>query len=241
MAGQVQQEPSYVLHRRAYRETGLLVDLFTLNHGRLTLVAQGANSTKSALKAQLQPFLPLLADWRGKSDLKTLIRLETRQGVRLAHGRVLYSAFYLNELLQKLLPAGEAYPELFAAYLEALDRLSGLAAPADVEPVLRRFEMSLAETMGYGFSWVRTSDSGQAVRADGHYCYDPQQGLLETQSPQSSLQALPGGVLLSIGAGNLAGHDERRLAKQVMRSLVDFLLQGRPLNSRALFTRTGSG
>lgn len=241
MATPVQQEPAYVLHRRPYRETSLLVDLFTLNHGRMGLVVRGGNTPKSPLKAQLQPFQPLLVDWQGRGELKTLTQAEVRPGVRLGQGRALYSGFYLNELLQKLLPVADATPELFAAYLESLGALAELPPPVDVEPVLRNFEMALAEAMGYGFSWSRASDTGLVVVSGRRYCYDPQLGLLETPTPDARLQALRGDLLLSIGEGNLTGQGERRLAKQVMRSLMDFLLQGRPLNSRALFTRTRPG
>lgn len=238
MATPVQQEPAYVLHRRPYRETSLLVDLFTLNHGRMGLIVRGAHTPKSPLKAQLQPFQPLLVDWQGRGELKTLTQVEVRPGVRLGQGRALYSGFYINELLLKLLPAADASPELFAAYLESLASLAALLPPADVEPVLRSFEMSLADAMGYGFSWSWASDTGRAVASGNRYCYDPQLGLLETPTANARLQALRGDLLLNIGEGNLTGQGERRLAKQVMRSLVDFLLQGRPLNSRALFTRT---
>ncbi|MBC7182459.1 MAG: DNA repair protein RecO, partial [Marinobacter sp.] len=72
MKGPELQEPAYVLHRRPWRETSLMVDLFTLNHGRMTVIAKGANSAKSPLKAQLQPFQALVVDWTGRGDLKTL-------------------------------------------------------------------------------------------------------------------------------------------------------------------------
>ena len=36
MKGAEHQEPAYVLHRRPWREHSLLVDLFTLNHGRVS-------------------------------------------------------------------------------------------------------------------------------------------------------------------------------------------------------------
>ncbi|MEE3169526.1 MAG: DNA repair protein RecO, partial [Pseudomonadota bacterium] len=72
------QEPAYVLHRRPWRETSLLVDVFTLNHGRMTVIARGASSAKSPLKAQLQPFQPLMLDWTGRGDLKTLTQVDVR-------------------------------------------------------------------------------------------------------------------------------------------------------------------
>lgn len=51
MKGAVQQEPAYVVHRRPWRETALLVDLFTLNHGRMSVVAEAP----TALRARSRP------------------------------------------------------------------------------------------------------------------------------------------------------------------------------------------
>lgn len=237
MAGQVQQEPAYVLHRRPFRETSLLVDLLTLNHGRVGVVARGANSTRSALKAQLQPFQPLLVDWTGRSDLKTLTHTETRAGVHLGQGTSLYSGFYINELLQKLLSPFDPAEDLFAAYIETLDQLA--RAGGNVEPVLRRFEMALAQSLGYGFAWDHTMDLGQPVQAGQRYCYDPQQGILALPADHVRVRELPGEVLLALAEGDLDSPQSRRVAKQVMRALTDFLLQGKPLNSRALFAGRG--
>ncbi|WP_328184898.1 DNA repair protein RecO [Marinobacter sp. OP 3.4] len=230
---QASQEPAYVLHRRPYRETSLLVDLFTLNHGKVGVIARGANSVRSAMKAQLQPFQPLLVDWTGRSDLKTLTHVDNRPGVQLGHGKGLYSGFYLNELLQKLLSPFDPAQDLFAAYLDALEALA--TAGDQVEPVLRRFEMRLAEGLGYGFDWGLAMDSGEPVQPGGRYCYDPQHGILAGSGDHARLTGLPGEALLKLAAGNLEDADARRTAKQVMRALTDFLLQGKPLNSRALF------
>ncbi|WP_372972668.1 DNA repair protein RecO [Marinobacter sp.] len=233
MAGHVQQEPAYVLHRRPFRETSLLVDLLTLNHGKVGVVARGANSTRSALKAQLQPFQPLLVDWTGRADLKTLTHTDIRPGIHLGHGKALYSGFYLNELLQKLLSPFDPAQELFAAYIEALGQLA--SAEGDVEPVLRQFEMALAQSLGYGFAWDEVTDLGQPVQAGQRYCYDPQRGILANPAEHTRLRGLPGEALLALASGDLHKPEARRLAKQVMRALTDFLLQGKPLNSRELF------
>ncbi|TNE83594.1 MAG: DNA repair protein RecO, partial [Gammaproteobacteria bacterium] len=233
MTGPVQQEPAYVLHRRPYRETSLLVDLFTLNHGRMTVVARGANTAKSALKAQLQPFQPLLLDWQGRGDLKNLTQAEARHGPVIARTVAMYSGLYINELLQKLLPPADPHPDLFATYI---DTLCQLADSKDVEPVLRRFEQAFAHAMGLGFDWDHVTDTGAAVTSGRSYYYDPEQGVL-CHPPQSRhLSGLEGDTLLAIAAGDLESDPCRRLAKRVMRMLVDFLMQGRPLHSRSLFS-----
>ncbi|MFN2361455.1 MAG: DNA repair protein RecO [Marinobacter sp.] len=232
MTGPVQQEPAYVLHRRPWRETSLMVDIFSLNAGRITLVARGGNGAKSPLKAQLQPFQPLLLDWTGRSDLKTLTQADVRSGPALKRTISLYSGLYVNELLQRLLPLADPHPRLFASYIDVIAELSDAI---DVEPVLRRFEQSFAAELGYDFAWDLATDTGHAVETSGYYCYDPEQGILATPSAGARLQNLSGATLRALASGDLESTECRRVAKRVTRVLVDYLLQGRPLNSRSLF------
>ena len=236
----VQQEPAYVIHRRPWRESSLLVDLFTLNHGRMAVVARGATGARSPLKAQLQPFQPLLVDWRGRSDLKTLVQVEVRPAELPTRTRALYSGLYINELLQRILPEADPHPVLFASYIDALQALSALPGGGDVEPVLRQFEQAFAGSLGYDFAWDRTTDTGECVQPQGCYGYDPAQGIVCPTNRDARLRQLPGDSLLSLAAGNLAPEGARKTAKRVMRVLIDYLLQGRPLHSRSLFSHSVS-
>ncbi|MFE8072604.1 DNA repair protein RecO [Marinobacteraceae bacterium S3BR75-40.1] len=228
----VEQEPAYVLHRRAYRETSLLVSLFSLEYGRMSLVARGATRPKSPWKAQLQPFQPLIVDWQGRGDLKNLAQVEVQSGPTPRGTRALYCGFYLNELMERLLPAQEPSRELFGAYIEALH---GLAQAEDLEQVLRRFEWVLIDVLGYGFSWDVASDLEETVQAGRSYGYDPQQGIVAEPGQSILLSGLPGDTLLTLAQGHLDDPGARRMAKRVTRALIDYLLQGRPLNSRKLF------
>lgn len=233
MRGPEEQEPAYVIHRRPWRETSLMVDVFTLNRGRMAVIARGANSAKSPLKAQLQPFQPLMLDWVGRGDLKTLTQVDVRSGPSLHRTASLYSGLYLNELLHRVLPAADPHPTLFAAYIDAI---AELAVVTDVEPVLRRFERAFAAALGFDFAWDLATDSGQSVEPDRQYGYDPEQGIVATPGSGARLQDLSGEVLLALAAGDLSSEPCRRTAKRVMRVLTDYLLQGRPLHSRSLFS-----
>lgn len=210
-----------------------MVDLFSLNHGRLSVVARGASGSKSALKAQLQPFQPLLLGWVGRGDLKTLTQVDVREGPALRRTVSLYSGLYLNELVQRVLPQADPHPTLFAAYIETL---ALLAETSDVEPVLRKFEQAFAAALGYDFAWDLAMDTGQPVCATQTYCYDPEQGIVTAVSTSVRLRNLPGNTLLALADGDYDTTASRRVAKRVMRVLTDYLLQGRPLNSRSLFT-----
>lgn len=63
------------------------------------------------------------------------------------------SAWYMNELLLRLLPREDAHPLLFDAYQTALEQLAGidpLPERLPVSGVLRRFEWVLLQETGYG-------------------------------------------------------------------------------------------
>ena len=51
-----QGELAYVLHARPWRETSLLVEVLSAEHGRVGLLARGVHGPKrQALRAALQP------------------------------------------------------------------------------------------------------------------------------------------------------------------------------------------
>ena len=230
-----QLDPAFVLHRRPYGETSLIIDLFSLHHGHFSAVARGAGRARSQWQAELQPFRPLRVSWSGRQSLKTLRHGEATAPPLALSGSRLYCGFYLNELLQRLLTGAEPAPELFGAYLDTLERLADGDAP--VEPVLRRFEYRLVAEMGYGISWEQTSDTGEPVEAGRLYAFHPESGVLAAHD--GSIGAIPGEHLLALASDELDNQAVLRLAKQLMRSLVDYLLQGRPLYSRRLFSRQG--
>lgn len=137
-------EPAFLLHRRPYRETSALVDLLTLNHGRIRAVAHGGQRPGSKSRQRLQPFTPLFVSWRGESELKRLVLMESRGQTALLAGEGLLCGLYANEIATRLLPLELAAPEVFAFYSALLD---ALPIPADRALALRRFEWALLETL----------------------------------------------------------------------------------------------
>src|SRR5512141_36397 len=148
----------YVLHTYPYRETSLILQVWTEKHGRLGLVAKGARRPKSASRAVLVPFQPLTLDWFGRGELRTLKTAEPTAPATPLAGQSLLSAFYLNELLLKLTTRDDPHEGLFAAYDDAINglRLISRQARQDrVEPVLRRFELRLLQELGYALELTR--------------------------------------------------------------------------------------
>ena len=137
---------AYMLHASAWRETSLILQIFSREHGNVAMVAKGAKRPYSALRPVLAAFQPLAVSWSGAGEVKTLTRAELA-GIRQLNGRALMSAWYMNELVLRLLPREDPYPVLYDAYEAAL---SALEDGASVAGSLRRFEWTLLEETGYG-------------------------------------------------------------------------------------------
>lgn len=129
----------FVLHSRPYSETSLILDVFSEDYGRLTLLAKGARRKRSNLKGALQPFTPLFMKWTGRGTMPILTQAEPISISLPMRGYILYSALYVNELIARVLETNTPYPVLFLDYLNVLRELAQADNP---EPALRRFELA---------------------------------------------------------------------------------------------------
>ena len=229
-------EPAFVLHTRAYRETSQLVDLFTRHYGRLRVVARGFRRPKTGGRV-LEPFIPLVVGWSGKGELKNLVSAEPSGHPLLLTGNHLFSGFYLNELILRLLADHDPHETLFDSYLEVIARLSG---GEEIEPTLRIFEYSLLDEIGYGLVLDSTIDAGNAVEPDSWYWFDPSTGVSERtfmDKEKSQPNWFRGSELLAIAAGEYTAPTSAKSAKRLMRLAIQSLLGDKPLRSRELFVR----
>jgi DNA repair protein RecO (recombination protein O) len=230
----IQLQPAYLLHRRPFRDSSQLLEVFTLDHGRLSLVARGVSRRRrgGALGALLQPFRPLLLSFSGRGELATLTAAEAAGAYLPLAGERLYSALYLNELLSRLLHRHESHPALFSDYGLALEALGDVAA---LEPVLRRFELRLLDELGYAIDITRDADSGEPLQLNAAYEVDPELGLRTAVGQAASGRTrLLGADLAAIAAGELEG-PVLASAKRLTRELLSPHLGPEPLRSRALF------
>jgi len=218
--------PAYVLHQYAYRDTSRIVEVFTAEHGRLTLFARGASGPKSALKGVLRPFQRLLVSWSGKSEACQLVTAETDGAATNLKPERIMSGFYLNELLLKLTERRDPHPEIFSSYAACVQAL----CDGDVEePTLRRFEKRLLNDLGYGLELGRT-ESGVPVRPDRYYRYAAQSG------PEPCVAEAPGAIygqsLADLQSEKFGDARSLHDAKRVLRAAIDVCLDGRSLKSR---------
>ncbi len=229
-AHRVEFAAGFVLHRRPYRDTSLIVDLYTRDYGRLCTFARAARGPRSRF-APLQPFRPLLLSWSGRGEAPTLTAAEGEGPPPPPLGpKYLLSAFYLNELLLKLTVPHDPQRELYLHYEATLARLR---AGAPLEEVLRQFETRLLQLLGYGSELAFEAD-GRPVVAEAYYHFRPGEGVWPL-SAGATAGAVSGRVLLALAAQQPLGDAEgQRQARAVLRAALDLCLEGRELSTRAV-------
>jgi DNA repair protein RecO (recombination protein O) len=229
----VDQQPALVLHSYPWRETSLIVEAFTRDHGRMALVARGAKRPTSQFRGLLTPFSPLLLSWSGRHEIKSLVRVEWCGGLPPLRGSALFAGFYLNELLVRLLARADPHERLFARYVETL---GALARPErEPEAALRAFELDLLRETGHAPAFDQCAD-GAAVDAGATYRLDPQRGLVRVEGLPGDDDALllPGRSALAIARGDFAAPEAAADCKRVLRYLIRYHLNGQPLNTRRI-------
>lgn len=143
---------AFVLHSWDWSETSLIVELFTRERGRVVVVAKGAKRPYSQLRPVLVPFqrLQVLLGRPGadaSAEVLLLRSAERAAGPPMPSGAALFSGFYLNELLLKLLARDDDHPALFDAYADAVGGLQDHDEAA-VQTLLRAFELVLLRETG---------------------------------------------------------------------------------------------
>ncbi|PAS98473.1 MAG: DNA repair protein RecO [Candidatus Dactylopiibacterium carminicum] len=224
-------QTAFLLHSYPWRETSLIVEMFSREYGRVPMVAKGARRAGSMLRGVLMGFQPLDLSWSGKGEVKTLTQAHWQGGQPLLTGLGLLCGYYLNELLIRLLAREDPHPALFDAYAETLARL---AAREDHSPLLRAFELVLLREAGYAPLLAEEADSGEPVQAGAHYLYLIERGPLPATDAPTDLPLIPGRALLAMAAGDFSAAETQAHAKGLMRRLIHYHLGGQPLESRRI-------
>jgi DNA repair protein RecO (recombination protein O) len=223
-------QPGFVLHSYPYKETSLIIDMFSRDHGRVALIAKGAKRPHSALRGVLQTFQPLSVSWTGKSELRTLIGAEWVGGMLPLEKTALLCGFYLNELLVKLLARDDPHARLFDHYVAALNQLAhGEPAPT----VLRTFERALLKEIGVASDLTICTTTRQTVDPEQHYVVDPERGP-RLASAVDTWPRVTGKTLLAMERGDYSDSATQAQSKHLMRFLLAHQLGGAPLNTRQI-------
>ena len=220
-------EPAWILHQHPYRDSSLLLEVFSREYGRIGLVARGARSGRSRWQNQLQILRPLALSWNLRGELGTLTGVDSRGTAAVYPGRQVWCACYLNELLLRLMTRHDPHPEIFDAYEQALMMLG-----INEEQALRVFEKRLLQSLGYGLLLDHEYDNGLPVQHDMLYEYRLERGPVRRQEVRHDGIFLHGSSLLSLHCDELQEPRACREVKQLMRAALALYLGARPLRTR---------
>ncbi|HET6906218.1 MAG TPA: DNA repair protein RecO [Rhodanobacteraceae bacterium] len=213
----VESQPAYVLHARAWRETSLLLEVFSRDHGRVGLLARGVRSARARItRATLEPFQLLSADWAGTGELPNLRAAEAVGAPRRFVDDALLSGLYVNELLVRLIARADPHPALFARYAVLLEEL---ATTDSLAWTLRRFERDLLGELGYGLQLEHEGESGEPLRSDAEYVYVPELGPVPAHSRQHGAMS-KGSALLALHEDVKPAHDDLAALRRVLRAVI---------------------
>jgi len=238
-----------VLHYRPFSNNSLIIDFFLQQHGRINALAKGVRKParsckKSSKMGDVRPFQLLAVSLNGKADFPALTGLESKQGISNLQGKALYCAFYLNELLQRLLPVQQDCSDIFDLYLETL---AWLESTQNLEIPLRYFEHRLLMLLGYGINLDYPIDSDETIQPQSEYMLDLQSGAVCVNASSRTAFKIKGESLLAL-AELLPGQQDKftpetaKETKYMLRAVLAGHLGERPLRSREMFQQLyGSG
>lgn len=226
----INDEPAFVLHSYPYKETSLVLEVFSRHHGRVALLARGARRPRSALRGLLMAFQPLRLSWSGAAELCTLVGAEWSGGQPALGGSPLMCGFYLNELLMRLLPRDDAHEALYDAYAQGLARL---ARDEPLAAVLRAFERRLLAELGYALTLERDAATGAPIEPGLTYTYQPERGPVREDGPAGELR-VSGQTLIDMASDDYARTETREEARALMRALIRERLGRQALHTRSV-------
>jgi DNA repair protein RecO (recombination protein O) len=244
---------AYVLHRYDWSESSLILDLFTREHGRIAVAAKGAKRPYSQLRSVLLPFQRInvtlgrvAASDSASSEVQALRGAEWAGGAAMLTGAGLFSGFYLNELLMKLMARHDPHATLFDFYAATLATLATLAsAPGDdaaddqrVQSALRAFELALLRETGLLPDLSLVTQTQQPVHADAGYGLSAEVGVKLSVDGDATIA---GCALIELQAALLHGSPAAlqhacRSALPALKSLLRGMIQHH-LGSSTLRTR----
>lgn len=224
----IEQQPAFVLHARAYRETSLLLECLTRDHGRVGLIARGVRRERSRTpRALLQPLIPIQLGWAGHGELVTLTHVDATAPGFVLVGDALLCALYLNELVLRITPRQDPQAELFVDYAEALARLARGEGQAWT---LRRFERDLLAHLGYGLVLDVDGDSGVPLDPDDEYGYRHEHGPVPWRDARDGVR-LRGSALLALARDETPMNEDLPPLRRLMRAVISTHLNGGELRA----------
>ena len=224
----VLKQPTWILHQRPYRDTSSIIDIFTRDFGRVSIIAKGGRSPKSKFRGLLRPFFPIKLSWYSGKNLGNLVEIDVVGKPYNLIGDSLLSAYYLNELILKFLFKDDPQVEIFDLYSRTI---LNLIETGDIATELRKFELEFLKLIGYGLNLEFEAVTHLPVRDDLFYEYNPGIGLVVSDK-KNDQYVFSGTDINAINQGDFQEKKTVKSANRLLKSIINFHLDGRRLKTR---------
>jgi len=227
---------AYILHKRPFRDSSQILDVFSRQYGRISLMSRGSRGAKSKMGGLLQLFKPILVSWQGRGEMPFLNSVEMADIKAPAlSGKSQMSALYINELLVYFLHKNDVHEDLFDRYHACL---YALKENNNIEVVLRLFEKELLQLLGFGLNLTIDADSNEPVCEDAYYAYHFEHGpVLCDMNRRIKNPVLSGLSLMAFERNEIESEQQRSEIKKLMRYILAGHLGHKQLKSRELFRK----
>jgi len=234
---------AYVLNRRSYRDSSLLLDIFSEDFGRFCCIARPAKKRGKVVKGHTEPFRYLHMQWIGRGEVKTITEADER-GRHTIPSSELMLGLYINELIMLFTQQYQPQKELFNAYKYTLHKLGDAQINRHI---MMRFELYLLQNLDYSISAdLSLSQLKDLVESKRFFSFTKNEGLFLEELDQMDVSPYKRTnhqqkVLISAEL-LLALKDIQNMQESQWRELRSFLdkvfviLSSRPINSRKLLS-----
>jgi DNA repair protein RecO (recombination protein O) len=236
---------AYLLHRYAWSESSVILELFTREYGRVVAIAKGAKRPYSQLRSVLLPLQRVTVSFgrppagdESAHEIHHLRSADYGGGVPMPGGAAVFAGLYLNELLLRLLARDDPHPRLFDAYADSVQAL-GAGDDAAVQAALRAFELMLLRETGLLPELATETTTQQPLVPARIYTLSPEAGLVAAGGAGVGLSGAAWQALhAAIGQGSElaalrdACSDHLVALRAVLRGLLHYHLGASQLRTR---------
>lgn len=221
----------FVIQKRDYRNNSFILTVFTKSGKVLRGILNKANKYCLNLYKAYSWKIYL------RQGLSLITEVEITSTQYAITGTNNFCGLYINELIGRLYDGFEDAELIYKAYISVLSELSSIHQQQELEKKLRLFELQLFNHLGYGIDF-NYDQQGNKICAESQYIFTPGEGFIYYNTGKSfeqNLLTFNGADLLIIGANMVNEKTILTLLKKINRSMINYLLQGKPLISRKFF------
>lgn len=214
MIDNLESEQAYIIHQYPIRDHLSLV--YVMTPTRYFKGFYRIPKKKSIVQKPFS-FFPYWCHWKKNKQAINIQSLEFLATPPMLKGLKLIVGLYLNELIFHLCGAFDEQIELHVYPLYEAILQHQEDCPLHL---IREFEWQLLADCGYAIDFTRTVDN-LPLQDDVYYQFSPDSGFFVAESGW-------------LGKDILNHHENKTMVKQVLKKTIDYVLDGKILNSRVL-------